>query len=78
MCCPDGFEQLVKERAALPIPISAYTHSQINMARGYLIDGAPLLIDDRLLALEHGVHHFESPTDRALCVDSLAASAAAG
>ena len=48
------------------------------MARGYLIHGAPLLIDDRLLALEHGVHHFDSPTDQALCIDSLAASAAVG
>ena len=48
------------------------------MARGYLIQGAPLLIDEKLLTLEHGVHHFESPTDQALCLDSLAASAAAG
>ena len=48
------------------------------MARGYLIEGAPLLIDEQLLTLEHGVHHFENPTDQALCLDSLAASAAAG
>ena len=77
-CCPDGFKQLVKERADLPTPISAYTQRQIDMAKEYLINGAPLLIDDRLLALEHGVHHFENPTDQALCIDSLAASAAAG
>ena len=48
------------------------------MARRYLIEGAPYLVNEDELVLEHGRHHFSDAEDQALCLDSLAGFAKDG
>ena len=78
-CSSTGFAKLVKEREALlHKPLSQYRRDQIEMARTYLLEGAPFLLDESKLKMEPGVHRFEDKEDQALCLDSLAGFAQAG
>jgi hypothetical protein len=42
------------------------------------MDGAPFVLEEDYLALEHGRHNFSDAQDQALCLDSLAGFAKAG
>ena len=77
-CSEQGFDSLIKAREALPQPISPYSQKQIQMARGYLLQGAPYGLNESELALVHGKHNFSDARDQALCLDSLASFAAQG
>ena len=58
--------------------MSQYEKEQVEMARTYLLKGAPYVLDETKLILEHGKHHFDDKLDQALCIDSLAGFAKAG
>lgn len=78
MCNKEQFEKLTQERKDLPVPLSQYNLDQMEMARMYLIDGAPFGLDVSKLKLEHGRNNFADKEDQALCLDSLAGAAKKG
>ena len=74
-CFIPGFDDLVKEREALPIPVSEYSRNQMSSTRKLFDEGVPFVLDEDKLAKIHGQNRFNDATDQALAVDSLAAFA---